>query len=88
MQSGPERRRRCAQALARDRTLQSLVADLVAARTDAGMSQAEVAARMFTATSAVSRLESGRYTPGGHFKLLHLWPGQIPPPGAVGRVEL
>lgn len=62
MQSGPERRRRCAQALARDRTLQSLVADLVAARTDAGMSQAEVAARMFTATSAVSRLESGRYT--------------------------
>lgn len=26
--------------------------------------------------------------PGGHFKLLHLWPGQIPPPGAVGRVEL
>lgn len=55
MQSGPERRRRRAQALARDRTLQSLVADLVAARTDAGMSQAEVAARMFTTTSAVSR---------------------------------
>lgn len=60
--SEPERRRRRAQALARDRTLQSLVADLVAACTDAGMSQADVAARMFTTTSAVSRLESGRFT--------------------------
>ena len=27
-------------------------------------------------------------SPGGHLKLLHLWPGQIPPPGAVERVEL
>lgn len=26
--------------------------------------------------------------PGGHLKLLHLWPGQIPPPGAVGWIEL
>lgn len=60
--SEPERRRRRAQALSRDSTLQSLVADLVAARTDAGMSQADVAARMSTTTSAVSRLESGRYT--------------------------
>ena len=60
-QSASERRRRRAQALARDRTLQALVADLVAARTDAGMSQADVAARMFTTTSAVSRLESSRF---------------------------
>jgi ribosome-binding protein aMBF1 (putative translation factor) len=60
--SEPERRRRRVQALVRDRTLQALVADLVAARTDAGMSQADVAARMFTTTSAVSRLESGRFT--------------------------
>jgi ribosome-binding protein aMBF1 (putative translation factor) len=59
-QSAPDRRRRHAQTLARDRTLQSLVADLVAARTDAGMSQADVAARMFTTTSAIWRLESGR----------------------------
>lgn len=37
----------------------------------------------------VEELETGlAASPGGHFKLLHLWPGQIPPPGAVGRVEL
>lgn len=60
--SEPERRRRRAQRLARDPILQSLVAELVAARTDAGMSQEDVAARMFTTRSAVSRLESGRFT--------------------------
>ena len=42
-----------------DRTLQVLVADLVAARTAAGMTQEEVAARMWTTKSVVSRLESG-----------------------------
>ena len=46
-------------SLARDRTLQLLVADLVAARTAAGMTQQEVAARMWTTKSAVCRLESG-----------------------------
>jgi DNA-binding XRE family transcriptional regulator len=44
---------------ARDSTLQLLVADLVAARTAAGMTQDEVAARMWTTKSAVCRLESG-----------------------------
>jgi transcriptional regulator with XRE-family HTH domain len=36
----------------------TLVADLVAARRIAGMTQEEVAARMMTTKSAVSRLES------------------------------
>jgi transcriptional regulator with XRE-family HTH domain len=36
-----------------------LVADLVAARTGAGMTQEGVAVRMWTTKSAVSRLESG-----------------------------
>jgi ribosome-binding protein aMBF1 (putative translation factor) len=54
-----ERRKRRARALKTDRTLQLLVADLVAARTAAGMTQAEVAARMWTTKSVVSRLESG-----------------------------
>src|SRR4029078_2626101 len=54
-----ERRKRRARALKTDRTLQVLVADLVAARTAAGMTQAEVAARMWTTKSVVSRLESG-----------------------------
>jgi len=45
-----------------DRTLQVLVADLVAARTAAGMSQEDVAARMGTTRSVVSRLESGAHT--------------------------
>jgi ribosome-binding protein aMBF1 (putative translation factor) len=49
-------------ALARDGVLQRLVADLVAARTAAGMSQADVAWRMSTTSSTVSRLESGAYT--------------------------
>ena len=42
-----------------DRTLQVLVADLVAARTAAGMTQQQVAERMWTTKSVVSRLESG-----------------------------
>jgi ribosome-binding protein aMBF1 (putative translation factor) len=54
--------RRPSRALARDLTLQTLVADLVAARTAAGMTQQEVAARMWTTESAVSRLESGLVT--------------------------
>ena len=48
--------------LARDRTLQVLVADLVAARTAVCMTQEEVAARMWTTKSAISRLESGLRT--------------------------
>ncbi|MCC7218582.1 MAG: helix-turn-helix transcriptional regulator [Burkholderiales bacterium] len=54
------RSRRNARALRNDRTLQTLVTDLVAARTAVGMSQREVAERMWTTKSAVSRLESGR----------------------------
>ena len=42
-----------------DRILQVLVADLAAARAAAGMTQEEVAARMWTTKSVVSRLESG-----------------------------
>ena len=53
------RRRR--PALLKDRTLQSLVSDLFAARTAAGMTQEQVALRMWTAKSAISRLESGWY---------------------------
>ena len=53
--------RRGQRALIRDRVLRVLVADLVAARTTAGMTQHEVAMRMWTTKSAVSRLESGRY---------------------------
>ena len=49
-------------ALAADRTLQVLVADLVAARMAACMTQEEVAARMLTTRSAVARLESGART--------------------------
>lgn len=45
-----------------DRTLQVLVADLVAARTAAGMTQQDVAAKMWTTKSVVSRLESGAHT--------------------------
>jgi len=40
-------------ALKADRTLQILVADLVAARAAAGMTQAEVAVRMWTTKSVV-----------------------------------
>jgi predicted transcriptional regulator len=55
-------RRQYSRSLARDRTLQRLIADLVAARTAAGMTQEDVAARMSTTKSVVSRLESGRRT--------------------------
>ena len=48
-------------ALLRDRVLRVLVADLVAARTAAGMTQHEVAMRMWTTKSAVWRLERGHY---------------------------
>jgi ribosome-binding protein aMBF1 (putative translation factor) len=47
---------------AADRTLQLLVADLVAARAAAGMSQQDVADRMPSTKSVVSRLESGVHT--------------------------
>ncbi len=54
-----KRGHRRARALAADRTLQVLVADLVSARMAACMTQEEVAARMWTTKSVVSRLESG-----------------------------
>lgn len=54
-----ERKKRRARTLKTDRTLQQLVADLVAARRAAAMTQEEVAARMWTTKSVVSRLESG-----------------------------
>jgi transcriptional regulator with XRE-family HTH domain len=54
-----ERKNRRARMLKTDRTLQQLVADLVAARRAAAMTQEEVAARRGTAKSVVSRLESG-----------------------------
>ena len=57
-----ERKKRRTRALTTDRTLQALVADLVAARIAVGMTQEEVAARMWTTKSVVSRLESGVYT--------------------------
>ena len=41
----------------------ALARELIAARTRAGLSQAEVAARMGTSQSAVARLESGRSPP-------------------------
>lgn len=55
----PSRRRQ--RAMRDDRTLRALLADLVAARTAAGMTQHEVATRMWTTKSALSRLESCRY---------------------------
>lgn len=61
MASYARRSRRRQRALLNDRTLQVLLADLVAARAAAGMTQHEVAKRMWTTTSVVSRLESGRY---------------------------
>jgi ribosome-binding protein aMBF1 (putative translation factor) len=57
---GREARR--GRALAADRTLQVLVADLVAARAAAGMTQQDVADRMPSTKSVVSRLESGVHT--------------------------
>ena len=59
--SHARRSRQRARALVKDRTLQTLVSDLVAARTAAGMTQHEVAMTMWTTKSAVSRLESGGY---------------------------
>ena len=53
------RKKRKTRALTTDRTLQAVVADLIAARVAAGMTQEEVAARMWTTKSVVSRLESG-----------------------------
>jgi DNA-binding XRE family transcriptional regulator len=44
-----------------DEVLRTLVGDLIAARTAAGMTQNDVAMRMSTSKSAVSRLESGRF---------------------------
>ena len=61
MLSYARRNRKRRSVLMKDRTLQALVADLVGARTAAGMTQQQVAARMWTTKSAVSRLESGRY---------------------------
>ena len=58
----PRRAKRKSCALFADKTLQQLVANLIAARTHAGFTQAEVAAKMWTTKSVVSRLESGRYT--------------------------
>jgi ribosome-binding protein aMBF1 (putative translation factor) len=49
-------------SLAHDRTLQRLITDLVNARATAGLSQEDVALRMSTTKSAVSRLESGSRT--------------------------
>lgn len=54
-----EARKKPTRALTTDRTLQALVADLVAARVATEMTQEEVAARMWTTESVVSRLESG-----------------------------
>ncbi|HMN20193.1 MAG TPA: helix-turn-helix transcriptional regulator [Ottowia sp.] len=41
----------------------AMARELIAARTRAGLTQAEVAARMGTGQSTVARLESGRGTP-------------------------
>ena len=57
-----KRRKRLLPALATDRMLRSLAADLVAARTAAGLTQEEVAARMATTNSVISRLENGTRT--------------------------
>lgn len=59
--SHARRSRKRRRALLADRTLQTLVTDLVAARTAAAMTQSDVATRMSTTKSAISRLESGRY---------------------------
>ena len=61
MLSNARHHRRGQRALIRDRILRVPVADLVAARTAAGMTQQEVAMRTWTTKSAVSRLASGRY---------------------------
>jgi len=57
-----EKSRRRPRNLKRDRTLARVVAELVAARTRARMTQDEVAELMWTTSSAISRLEAGRHT--------------------------
>lgn len=54
-----QRKKGRTRTLTADRILRALVTDLVAARAAAGMTQEEVAARMWTTKSVVSRLESG-----------------------------
>jgi predicted transcriptional regulator len=56
-----DRARRRPRNVACDRTLQKLVAELLAARQRAGMTQIEVAERMWTTPSVISRLEAGRH---------------------------
>ena len=56
------RRARRGRELEADRTLQVLVADLVAARAAAAMTQQDVAERMPSTKSVVSSLESGVLT--------------------------
>ena len=57
-----ERKKGRARTRKTDRTLQQLVADLVAARRAAALPQEQVAARMWTTKSVVSRRESGGCT--------------------------
>jgi DNA-binding XRE family transcriptional regulator len=54
--------RRSPRAFQRDPTLQRLATELVRARAGAGLTQREVARKMWTTQSAVSRLERGRTT--------------------------
>ena len=61
MPSHARHHRRGQRALLRGRVLRVLAADIVAARTAAGMTPHEVAKRMRTTKSAVSRPEIGRY---------------------------
>jgi ribosome-binding protein aMBF1 (putative translation factor) len=60
--AGGGRRAGRGRATAADSTLRVLVADLVAARAAAGMTQQDVADRMPSTKSVVSRLESGMRT--------------------------
>jgi len=62
MLEGARRTMRKSRAIVLDRTLQRLASRLIAARAQAGITQAEVARLMSTTKSVVSRLESGRYT--------------------------
>lgn len=57
-----EKARRRPRDLKRDQTLARVVEQLVAARTRVHMTQDEVAERMWTTASAISRLEAGRHT--------------------------
>lgn len=57
-----KRKRRWPPSSAADRKLRALVAELAAARTAAGLTQEDVAARMATKKTAISRLESGART--------------------------